>query len=241
MPASEKRPVYSVTSLMVYETCPHQYYTTYVRKISPPVTAGMRRGASVHKLIKDLYKQPELLPLDVEPEVAALLESFKRSRFNVPPVASEKPFRLPLERGDVRGRIDLILPRPDGGLELVDFKSGGMPSREGLGRSLQLPVYALAAARLFDRQPESLSYTYYFLRDGGEASFASSPERFEQVTARVGAVMEAIQSRQFDPTPGCDCHACRWRSQWRDAARARRQEDGDPAGRPESNDSSDAS
>jgi DNA helicase II / ATP-dependent DNA helicase PcrA len=221
MPSPEKRPVYSVTSLMVYETCPHQYYTTYVRKISPPVTAGMRRGASVHKLIKDLFKGPELLPPDVDPEVAGLLESFKRSRFNVSPVASEKPFRLPLDLGDVRGRIDLILPRRDGGLELVDFKSGSMRSREGLDRGLQLPVYALAAARLFDRRPEDLSYTYYFLGDGGEASFTTSAEGFAELTTRVGGVMEAIQSRQFDPTPGCECHACQWRKRWRDAARAR--------------------
>jgi PD-(D/E)XK nuclease superfamily len=192
---------------MVYETCPFQYYQTFVLRLPPPITPAMRRGTSVHSLISQHFSQKEP-PGEIAPELLPLFETFSSSRFNLTPVASEKPFSLLLTGAQVRGRIDLILPRADGGLELVDFKSGTSRAREELESSLQLPLYALAASGLFDRRPEELSYTYFFLANDTEVSFRADAERFGALTGRISAVVQAIGAERFEPTPGCRCHAC---------------------------------
>lgn len=208
-PVPAERPTYSVTSLVLYEACPLQYYYGFVLGFPPPRTLGMIRGSNIHKLISNHYRQRDLLPGTLEPDLQQLFDDFKNSRFNVGPVASEKPFTLALGNGDVRGRIDLVLPREDGKLEVVDFKSGQPRDRGSLTRHLQLPLYTLAVSSLYARVADDLAYTYYFLRDRTEVSFSPSVETMTQVTGRVNEVIANIQAGRFDPTPGCECYACR--------------------------------
>lgn len=217
----DKKPVHSVTSLIAYEVCPWQYYTTHVRGIAPPVTRWMRRGTSVHSLIakhlKGKQPLPQVLDGGVEPEIRPLLDRFLGSRFNVAPHLVEKGFILPFGPGSVRGRIDLVLPRPDGGLEIVDFKSGSGSgrSREEVEGGLQLPLYAMAVSRRFEREPRDVSVTYYFLGDNHEISFTPDEESAGRLTERVEGIMRAVAEGRFDPRDGCECYACQWRQQWR--------------------------
>lgn len=193
---------------MVYETCPLQYYMTAVLKLPPPISAGMRRGTSVHKLVADhLRGRAVLLPPD-EPDVRRRYETFRASRFNCSPVAIEKPFTLYLEGGRVRGRMDVIFGWGETGLEVVDFKSGSGEGRDNLGERLQLPLYALAAGDIFGRSAEDLAYTYYFLEDGTEATFTATARSMQAVRGRVEALIARIQAGEFAPTSGCSCFAC---------------------------------
>lgn len=198
----------SVSGLMAYEACPHQYYSTYVLGKPPLITPGMRRGASVHALIARHFRQPALITGDMDPEIAPLFDAFTRSRFNVPPVEVELSFVLPFEGGDVTGRIDLVLPGREGGLELVDFKSGTARSREEMGGRLQLPLYALAAGRRHETPWDRLDYTYFFLGDGSEVHFAGDSSALSAVHERVEAILAAINAGLFEARPGCDCYAC---------------------------------
>lgn len=205
----EDRGRYSVTGLMVYESCPYQYYATYVAGKPPPVTPAMRRGAGVHALIAQHFRQPPLLPVEPSPDIAPLFNTFLASRFNTPAVDVERPFVLPFDRGDVHGRIDLVLPGPDGRLELVDFKSGTARAVEELEQRLQLRLYAIATARAHEVAPERLTYTYYFLGDNREVNFAPSVESFLATTDRVERIIHAIEEGRFERRAGCRCHACR--------------------------------
>jgi hypothetical protein len=210
MSQSPKRSIYSVTSLLVYESCPLQYHTTFVRGIPPPITPSMRRGTSVHSLISKHLRQRELVPETMTPEVRALLERFQQSRFNVSPVAVETSFVLPFERGDVRGRIDLVLPAQGNRLEVVDFKSGSARPAEEMRAHLQLPLYALAVSERFQRPAEELAYTYYFLRDDTEVSFSLDESGGQRVRGRVEGIITSIQEERFDPRPDCGCYASLW-------------------------------
>jgi RecB family exonuclease len=194
---------------MAYESCPYQFYATYVLGKPPPITPGMRRGASIHAVIARHLKRPALIPGDLDPELAPLFETFARSRFNLPPVAVEQAFVLPFSEGDVTGRIDVVLPGTEGGLELVDFKSGGGRRRAEMEGHLQLPLYALAAGRRHEVPPEQLSYTYFFLGDATEVHFAFDAAAVERVEERVEGIFDAISQGRFDAAPGCDCYACR--------------------------------
>lgn len=204
-----ERPRYSVTSLLTYEACPWQYFYAFVKRIPPPRTPAMMRGLDVHRLIARHLAQPSLVLPEAEPRTLELLERFMRSRFNRPPAAVEKPFALSLGPADVRGRIDVVLPGQERGLEIVDFKTGATRSRQQLEGHLQLPVYAIAASALFDVGPDDLAYTYYFLDSDKEVSFRSSRTEFDRTTERVESVMRSIQAGRFEPTPNCGCYACR--------------------------------
>lgn len=204
-----ERPTYSVTSLMVYESCPLQYYYAFVLGIPPPRTPGMIRGTNIHRLISNQYRQRELLPGTLEPDLQRMFDDFQRSRFNVGPVASEKPFTLALGDSDVRGRIDLVLPCQQDKLEVVDFKSGRSQDRDSLAQHLQLPLYTLATSVMYGKELEDLAYTYYFLRDRTEVSFSPTAETMAQLKARVSGITANIQAGRFEPAPDCQCYACR--------------------------------
>lgn len=201
--------MWSVTSLMVYETCPRQFHRTYVLKLPQPVTPAMRAGSSVHALIAAQFGQLPLLAPPVDPEMQRLVEAFTRSRFNQAPIAFERPFKVQVAGGHVAGRIDLVIPAPDGKIELVDFKSGRPRSREDMNASLQLPLYSLATSVEYGLGPERIRYTYFFLRDGAELTFDASSEAFSSVSSRVERILAGIQSGRFESRPGCSCFACR--------------------------------
>ena|SRR5947209_15900691 len=204
-----RRPVYSVSGLMTYTSCPLQYYYAFVLGYPPPRSPAMATGVSIHKLIADHLRGRLPLDRDLDPKLTEMIDHFRRSRFNLSPVATEKSFRLPLEQGDVRGRIDLVLPNPAGGLEIVDFKSGDRQDRASLRDRLQLPLYALAAGQLYGVQPGELAFTYYFVRHDAEERFDFSPEQAQQLESRVDAIMADIDAGRFQPAADCDCYACR--------------------------------
>jgi hypothetical protein len=204
-------PIYSVTSLAIYEACPWQYYITFVRHIPPPRSRARDLGTSVHKVIADHLRTPHLIPVPIQGDAATLFDHFLHSRFNVTPLACETPFRLRFSPGDVRGRIDTITPRPSGGVEVVDFKTGSGQGRDDLGQSLQLPLYALAAQERYGLPPEDLSWTYFYLSDEVEYSFDGAAYDFAALRERVEHDMINIQAGRFDSADGCTCWACtRW-------------------------------
>ena len=67
----------------------------------------------------------------------------------------------------VRGRIDAVFPRDDGGWTVVDWKTGARPSgREAEVRALQLAAYALAFARLRGVDPALVDAAFYYASEG---------------------------------------------------------------------------
>jgi RecB family exonuclease len=124
-------------------------------------------------------------------------------------VATEKSFTLKLAGATIRGRIDRIVPVPDG-VKVVDYKIKGEGKvdkhRNAVVARLedvQLPVYILAA-REMGHAVSGFSYVYLnyektnrpgevFLRfseDGGsatisEAQLSESVARIEQVVAQI--------------------------------------------------------
>ena len=67
----------------------------------------------------------------------------------------------------VRGRIDAVFPDPDGGVTVVDWKTGSPGSpEEQRARALQLAVYRLAYARLSGRPPEQVRAAFFYAQSG---------------------------------------------------------------------------
>jgi DNA helicase-2/ATP-dependent DNA helicase PcrA len=67
----------------------------------------------------------------------------------------------------VRGRIDAVFRRDDGGYTVVDWKTGARPTgREAAVRALQLAAYAVSYARFRGIDPASVDAAFYYAAEG---------------------------------------------------------------------------
>ncbi len=156
-----------------------------VRPLPERPSAARRLGTEIHRLIEESVRgiapYPDEGELDAPGEVADggrvadLLERW-RKRYGGRTVAvlpsGEPMVELPfaLRKGDhiVRGRIDVVYETDDGGLEIVDLKTGRpFDPRDHPG---QLALYAEALNALgLVIDPERLRLTYEFLDDDDTA------------------------------------------------------------------------
>jgi RecB family exonuclease len=120
--------------------------------------------------------------------------SFGREPGGEEPLAQAEPFKMSLgESGSalIRGIIDRIDRLPDGGFEVIDYKTGGFKREKWQGTfrggaMLQHAVYGLAAAqmlRALDAKPKIARGVYEFpsARGGGERVPIPPPSRSEIV------------------------------------------------------------
>jgi DNA helicase-2/ATP-dependent DNA helicase PcrA len=102
-------------------------------------------------------------------ELAALQAAFTSSRWAArTPVAVEVPFEMPIGQTVIRGRIDAVFADPDGGVTVVDWKTGQPPhGREAMRQAaVQLAVYRLAWAALSGCPESSVRTAFYYVRTG---------------------------------------------------------------------------
>ncbi len=135
------------------------------------------RGTAAHRLIEltpldglgaslpstlELIRRAEGLGAVAGPDVLEWVTRFWRSRYGVAlgelgptRVYRELPFVLKLGRADfqllLRGQIDLLVERPDGTLEVVDYKTALQPAAGLEPFRFQLGCYALAARHFAGR------------------------------------------------------------------------------------------
>jgi DNA helicase-2/ATP-dependent DNA helicase PcrA len=143
-----------------------------------------------------------------EPEPAdRLREAWRRSRFaDRQPLYTERPFLLYLEGMVVGGRIDAIFGEPEGPWEVVDYKTGRVPTEDDPLTGLQLDLYALACVEVFGKDPTDLTLTYFYLAEEREVSRPAGDPR--KVRARVTEVLEGIAAGRFEAIPGQQCRWC---------------------------------
>ncbi|HET7399606.1 MAG TPA: ATP-dependent DNA helicase [Intrasporangium sp.] len=165
---------------------------------SPPGVAA-RQGTAFHAWVEEHYARASIVDLlelpgsaDEEPAGASALTQMKRLF-----LASEWADRVPEEIElavetvvdgiAVRGRIDAVFPRDDGGWTVVDWKTGAPPTgREAAVRALQLGAYAVAYARLRGVDPGRVDAAFYYAADGVTVRPPVPDE--EQLVQLLGAV-----------------------------------------------------
>ena len=114
-----------------------------VRRPMPrPPAPQARRGTEFHRWLEERFGQPQLIDADELPgattaedgtdatELAELRAAFEAERVGRPPAAEvEVPFETLIGDRLVRGRIDAVFAdSPDGGYDVVDWKTGRPPS-----------------------------------------------------------------------------------------------------------------
>ncbi len=138
----------------------------------------------------------------------ALHERFSQ---NMPQVKFlEKAFALRLGEYIIRGRIDRIDEKPDGTVEIIDYKTGKVRSQKEVDGDLQLALYTLATRETLKLPVSAL--TLLFL-DSDEAVTTTPDEKvLEKAKNTVKELGDRINASDFAPTPDkMTCKFCPYR------------------------------
>ena len=106
----------------------------------------------------------------------------------------------------MRGRVDRVDRLPDGGHELIDYKTGERKSEADLESDLQLALYRLAAREAWDLDASTGSY--YYVLDGEKVAAPTKPDDAERVERTVLQVGEGVLGQDFEPRPSP--RVCSW-------------------------------
>jgi DNA helicase-2/ATP-dependent DNA helicase PcrA len=139
-------------------------------------------GTAFHEWVQRLYGAERLFELDDLPgaadadtsragaqELADLQAAFLDSPWAArSPTAVEVPFEMAFGQTVVRGRIDAVFAEPDGGVTVVDWKTGAAPDGPEAQRhaTVQLGVYRLAWAALTGRPESQVRAAFHYVRTG---------------------------------------------------------------------------
>jgi DNA helicase-2/ATP-dependent DNA helicase PcrA len=141
--------------------------------------------------------------------VAALARYHERHlRSDTTPVWLERGFAFAIGPHQLRGRVDRVDELPEGGYELIDYKTG--ERRTTRGQDVQLALYRLGAREAWQVDAELGSY-WYVLEDE-RVPVRSEPDDSERVERTVLEVASGIEGQDFEPRPSHEiCSWCDYR------------------------------
>lgn len=135
-----------------------------------------------------------------------ILKRFYQEIKNAPPkvLALELPFTLKIGDYIFRGKIDRVDLKPDGTLEIIDYKTGRPKDAKTVEKD-QLLLYQAAAEdvlcpqRVLPGVPSAL--TFYYVEDGSKVSFLAGPEELQKFKENVMETVADLGQSSFAPTP----------------------------------------
>jgi DNA helicase-2/ATP-dependent DNA helicase PcrA len=149
-------------------------------------------GSAFHDWVQRLYGAERLFELEDLPgaadadtaradaqELARLQAAFLESPWAArTPTAVEVPFEMAIGNRVVRGRIDAVFVERDGGVTVVDWKTGTPPDGPEARRhaAVQLGVYRLAWAALTGCPPSQVRAAFHYVRSGTTVVADELPE-----------------------------------------------------------------
>ena len=167
----------SVSALVALARDPDELARQVRRPMPQPPARQARRGTVFHRWLEERFGQQRLID-DEElflDEAAAELDDNLielKARFEAGewggrwPREVEVPFDTQIGDRQIRGRIDAIFGDPDGGYDVVDWKTGQLP-RTGQERdavAVQLAAYRLAWSALADVPLDKVRAAFYYVR-----------------------------------------------------------------------------
>jgi RecB family exonuclease len=139
------------------------------------------------------------------------------------PVAIEVPFSFFVADPTIRpsgvkigGRIDRVDLRPDGTIEIIDYKTGSnMPSEKELVTNLQLTLYALAATQvrdtIFNKQAEQVILSLHYLEEDKILTTTRTKEQLEQAKGEILQKIIEIEQSDFVCSANMLCQKCEYK------------------------------
>ena len=144
--------------------------------------------------------------------VAALARYEERHvRSDSSPVWLERSFAFEIGPHRMRGRVDRVDRHPDGGYELIDYKTGDPGSGPKLSGDVQLALYRLAAREAWELDAD-LSGSYWYVLADERVTVPAEADDAERVERTVLEVGTGISDQDFEPRPSHEiCSWCDYR------------------------------
>ena len=139
----------------------------------------------------------------------AQLRDFAAARRSAPPTEvlhTEQWFEIRVGGVAVAGRIDRMDRGSDGRIIVTDYKTGKPRSQEDADESLQLSVYALAAAENWGYDAGAL--VFYNLEENTPVVTRRTAAQLDEVRLKVAEVAENIAAGNFRAKLGFHCKFC---------------------------------
>ena len=169
----------SVSALVELADDPQALARRLRRPVPVEPAPHLRRGTAFHQWLERFFRGEALLDVRDLPgagdrwagedvEFDRLRTTFLDSPWaNKVPIEIEVPFATRIAGLGVRGRVDAVFADPDGGLTVVDWKTGSPPPparRAALG--VQLACYRLAVAELSGLPLERVRAAFHYVPTG---------------------------------------------------------------------------
>ncbi|MEB3284119.1 MAG: PD-(D/E)XK nuclease family protein [Candidatus Sericytochromatia bacterium] len=236
-----RRPhAYSPSRLNTYARCPRRYYFRYVIKAPGKFLAARTVGIFLHEALENLVRSGLAQTADETVAAHTLAQVWRKDAFP-DELTSDEQFRCAiktLEQHLLRSRADesfretallearlkaKILDVPfigvidrlnrlsDGGLELVDYKSGAEPPNEpSSDLLLQMAIYRELVQKNVGRAPTRVSIMHLH---HGTQLLERSDEQWHVEVSRAIALARAIDfDEDFDAKPEPSCRSCDYSS-----------------------------
>ena len=229
----------SYSQLETFSQCPLKYKYRYVLRLPTPPSHALSFGQTIHRTLRDFHREdlfnPPKADLDrllelyqhhwlpegydskehqqerFEEGEEILKEYFKKQKELLnPPVQLEKKFTLRVGATTLIGSIDRVDKLPDGGFEIVDYKTGKVKEQKYVDKDAQLSIYALAAKEALGIEPQSLAL--YFVEENKKVSTTRSPEQLSKKRKEIGEQIEEIRSSKFEPKTSMLCNWCSYQT-----------------------------
>jgi DNA helicase-2/ATP-dependent DNA helicase PcrA len=227
--------VLSASDIDAYRTCPLKYKFARVFRIPSEPTLNQRFGILVHQVLErwhagggdgGVVEMHQLLDAgwrrggfgDSEEErqlrekaASALGRYFERCRDESgEPVWFERSFSFKLGPHVLRGRVDRVDRLPEGGYELIDYKTGRPKSAAALREDVQLSLYAVGAREAW--RLEAAQQAYLYVLDDEKVQVPTEEIDPDWISETVFEVAEGILGQGFEPTPSFSaCSMCDFR------------------------------
>lgn len=235
-PRAPRLPRFSPTRIELYLFCPRAYRAYYVEGLKwGGITAGHAFGGSLHRALQQFHARGGAAQVPLDELQTTLRESWTVAGYASPEEAEaqlERGIQMLAEhhaRGTEPGRetlwtertvqrqypefvlfgkVDRLDRRPDGSLEVVDYKSGRRTvTDEEVRDELALAIYQLLVARENPGVPVHTGILC--LRTGDCASVVRTDEELDHFEAHIcELVRRIIADETMEPIPGEQCRTC---------------------------------
>lgn len=149
-----------------------------------------------------------------------LLDYFdKEFRASTVIAALEQPFTIPVSHEGhtikIGGKIDRVDILPEGKLEIIDYKTGRMPSKREIDTNLQLSMYALAASQIpgipFGKNPSDITLSLYFFDTQTKMSTTRTAEQLDMEKVTIIDIARQIEASDFRCSGNQLCTDCEYK------------------------------
>lgn len=126
------------------------------------------------------------------------------------PVSLEGFFKIKVGDYFINGRIDRVDKLTDGGLEIIDYKTGQSKDKLTTDDKQQLLIYQIAAETLpkYKNIGQVGKLTFYYINDNLKTSFVGNDKDMEKLQEKLLSTIGEIHSKKFGATPGK--HVCKY-------------------------------